>query len=549
MIDCYSASISSKIYSLSNSLMVKYEQTMIKKYLLLLLTDITVLLLGVLLAFSFAPYEIFPFAIIAEAGLLALWLRVSAKRAFWQGFLFGLGLFGAGVYWVFHSIHFFGGVPTLPASAITSLFIAVLALFPASCGYLLNRYFPIETHTKMVCAFPAIWVFSESMRGILFTGFPWLLVGYSQTHSPLKGFAPLLSVYGVSLAALVSSGLIVSTLKKLKRKNYSSAYFGLFILTFIWIGGGLLSLLSWTHTMGKPISVSLVQGDIPQELKWSPEHLSLSFERYIELTQPLWKKDNFIIWPEAALPIPLQDTKDFIDLLDQKAKESGAHLILGIPVQAQNDRYYNAIITLGQENQFYLKRHLVPFGEYTPSSPILAPLIKQMNIPMSDMTPGRLNQSVFTVGHVKILPAICYEIAFPDLMFETDGQIGFLLTVTNDSWFGESSAKAQHLQMAEMRALEFKRPLLFVGNDGITAIISPQGEIEAIAPQNKPFVLNGSIQPMNGTTPWMRHGTDPILMILIVFLLKSVFEKRALLKKSALKNKSLQATPSVASSE
>src|SRR3989338_9584989 len=144
-----------------------HANKIMKKYFISALTDTIALFLGILLAYAFAPYDIFPFAILATAGLLMLWLRASPKRAFWQGFLFGLGLFGAGIYWVFHSIHFFGGVPTLPASAITSLFIAVLALFPASCGYLLNRYFPIETHTKMVCAFPAIWVFSESMRGIL----------------------------------------------------------------------------------------------------------------------------------------------------------------------------------------------------------------------------------------------------------------------------------------------------------------------------------------------------------------------------------------------
>jgi apolipoprotein N-acyltransferase len=493
------------------------------KWLNILLIDLAALLLGMMLSFAFAPYEIFPLAIMAPAGLLALWLNVSPKRAFWLGFIFGIGLFGAGVYWVYISIHLYGDVPNYLAGLITAGLIVFLALFPALVGYCTNRYFSITTTAKLVCAYPALWITSEWIRSWIFTGFPWLLIGYSQTNSPLKGYAPILSVYGVSLAVLITSALIVNAVIKFKQNDYRAVYLNLFAFVTIWIAGGLLDLIPWTQSKGKSISVSLVQGNIPQSLKWSPDHLQLSLDTYAKLTEPLWGKDKLIIWPEAAIPLPLNHVTSFIDALDSKAKASGSRLILGIPIQAADDNgYYNAIVTLGNDRKVYLKRRLVPFGEYVPFSQLFSHLFDIMNLPMSNLIPGKMNQALLVIDNLKILPSICYEIAFPELSRSRDETLGLLLTVTNDAWFGESSAQAQHLQMAEMRAIEFRRPLIFVSNDGITAIIDPNGKIESAAPQHKEFVLNGTIQPMFGLTPWMRNGIDPILFILICFFIISL---------------------------
>lgn len=489
-----------------------------KKWLKILFNDLAALLLGIMLTFAFAPYDIFPLAIVAPAGLLALWLNTTPKRAAWLGFLFGLGLFGAGVYWVFHSIHVIGEVPTLLAGVITAGMIAYLALYPAIVGYLTNRYFPVVNTAKLVCAFPAIWVASEWLRSWFLTGFPWLLIGYSQTNSPLKGYAPILSVYGVSLAVLMSSALIVNAVVEWRQKAYRYAYFNLLAWVLIWVAGGLFSLIPWTRPEGNSIPVSLVQGNIAQTIKWSPEHLQQSFERYTELTQPLWAKDKLIIWPETAIPLPLQNAAGFIQTMDEKAKASGSHLILGIPIRAENIGFYNAIVTLGSDKKVYIKRRLVPFGEYTPFSNLLSNVLKFMNLPMSDMVPGKINQGPLIIGNLKILPSICYEIAYPELLKTQDSTINLMLTVTNDAWFGDSSAQAQHLQMAEMRSIEFGRPALFVSNDGITAIIGPDGKIEAAAPQREVFVLNGTVQPTIGLTPWMKNGIDPILFILIFLL-------------------------------
>jgi len=496
-----------------------------KKSYAILLHSAAAILLGIILTFAFAPYEIFPLAILAPAGLLALWLKVAPSRghAFRLGFLFGLGFFGSGVYWVFTSIHVFGGVPTALALIITIGMISFLALIPASVGYFLNRYFPAQTTAKLVFAFPAIWIMSEWVRSWIFTGFPWLLLGYSQTNSPLKGYAPILSVYGVSLALTMSSALIVNAVYKYKRQAFKALYLNLLTLAIIWILGGLFSLIPWTIPQDKPITVSLVQGNIPQSIKWSPEHLQLSLDRYTELTQPLWGKSNIIIWPEASVPLPLQNAEDFINALDDKANESGSALILGIPIRTQDGKsYYNSVITLGADKGVYSKRHLVPFGEYTPLESLLSNALQFMNIPMSEMQAGDYRQAPLVIGKTKILASVCYEIAFPDITRSWDKSIGMLLVVTNDAWFGESNAEPQHLQMAAMRALEFGKPVLFVSNDGITAIINPKGQIEASIPQREATVLNGKVQPMYGITPWLFNGMDPVLFIALVFLFISV---------------------------
>lgn len=489
-----------------------------------LLKDAIAIALGILLVFAFAPYEVFPLAVIAPAGLLSLCLNITPKKAFWRGFLFGLGFFGAGVYWIFISIHFFGDVPNFLAFIITAVLIAILALFPATTTYLTTKFFPINNATKWLCAFPAIWTISEWIRSFLCTGFPWLFLGYSQTNSPLKGYAPFFSVYGITLAILVSSGCLVSAITNVKEKNYRQIYLQLFMLLTIWVVGSALTFIPWTTQQHEPISIALVQGNVPQAIKWSPEHLQLSLDRYRQLTEPLFKTDaQLIIWPEAAIPMSLQSVKTYIQELDDRARASNKQLILGIPIQAESgDDYYNAVVTLGKERKVYLKTHLVPFGEYTPFAQYLTKILTLMDIPTSSLIPGKVDQPFMSLNEVKILTSICYEIGFPELIRTKDADIGMLLTVTNDAWFGESSAQAQHLQMAAMRAIELQRPVVMVGNDGITAVIAPSGKIDAIAPQRKTYVLMTTVQPMQGSTFWMSNGMDPLLIILLIFLFIAV---------------------------
>src|SRR3990167_4588237 len=490
--------------------------------------DLAALLAGGLLTLAFAPFEIFPFAVVALAILLGTWLRATPWRAWRRGFLFGIGLFGTGVSWVFTSVHVYGDAPLPFAILVTTGFIMLLALFPAYVGYLLNRFFPYATPVKTFCAFPALWVLSEWLRSFIFSGFPWLLIGYSQTNSPLKGFAPILSVFGVSLAVLWSSALLVNAFSYWKQQQYSLVYRNLLAFALLWILGSGLCLIHWTKPNGDSLHVSLVQGNIPQEMKWSPESVQFSLERYFNLTEPLWEKDKLIIWPETAIPLTLQQAEPFVEELDQKARSSQSTLMTGIPVHnPSGDGYYNALITLGAKREAYLKHRLVPFGEYLPLPKLIQPIVNYLHIPMSDMIPGTMKMQPFIVNGIKILPFICYEIAFPEQVLSRDKTIGMLLTVNNDAWFGDSPAQAQHLQMARMRAIEMGRPGLFVSNDGITAIIAPNGNIQAIAPAREPYVLTDYVQPMQGRTPWQRYAMDPILIIAIALLI-SAFRLRHL---------------------
>lgn len=512
---------------------------MTNKWFKTLSIDLLALLLGVILTTAFAPFGLYPFAILAPMGLLALIIGRSAKRAFWLGWIFGIGLFSSGVYWIFISINSYGDVPAIGAGAITAAFIIAMGLFPAVTCYLTTRFFPENNTAKLVYAFPAIWVVSEWLRSWIGSGFPWLFIGYSQTSSPLKGFAPILSVYGVSLAALITGSLLLNAYLMFRKHRAKSAILNILIAVCIWVTGGLLSLIPWSQPLGQPITVSMIQGNIPQSLKWSPEHLQLSLERYRQLSEPLWKSSNIVIWPEAAIPLPFQDAKNYLHYLDTQAEQNNSTLIAGIPIEKGNsDTYFNAIITLGKHHQAYAKRRLVPFGEYVPFSNLFASLFDFMQVPMANMTEGKLIQGPLQLDNIKILPSICYEIAFPELIKTHDRDVSILLTITNDAWFGKSTAQAQHLQMAAMRALELARPLIFVSNDGITGVITPDGKISDSAPPHRIYVLTTKVQPMVGLTPWMENGTNPILFILLCLLFAAVRSKTA---QSKLLNETLSA--------
>lgn len=499
-------------------------------------------ILGCLLTLGYAPYDVFPLGIIAPAGLLYLWMNATPQQAFWRGFAFGTGNFATGIYWIYHSIHVIGGIPAPIAVLITTGFIFILSIFPAASGYFLNRYFPTDTGIKQVFAFPALWTLFDMLRSMMFTGFPWLFVGYTQVSSPLAGYATVCSVFGVTIVSLMCSALLLNAYLYYTQNNKKLAMGSLLAVALFFVGGKTLEMIQWTSPIGKPRSIALVQGNISQTLKWSPDHLKLSLDRYRELTDPLYGKEDFIIWPEAAVPVALQYAESYLTVLNEKALDSGTNLILGIPVQNEKgDGYYNSVITLGSTHQIYNKRHLVPFGEYTPELPFLNQAMNFLNIPMSESVNGKLNQKPMTVDGMKILVNVCYEIAYPELIRNdviSDPNLGFVLTVTNDAWFGRTNAQAQHLQIAQMRAIELGRSVVFSSNDGITAIIDPKGVISAQAPAYVPFVLTGDVQAMHGLTPWMKEfGNQGYKYLIIVFLIFAAHE--AITKRRAIKNQAI----------
>lgn len=466
---------------------------------------------GALVPWAFAPYDLYPLAIAGPALLFAVLRGTTPGVSFRRGWLFGLAMFGLGVSWVHISMHRFGGL-NIPFSVfLTALFAAFLALFPATLGYLAAKWFP-ETRQRrwlsLLVVLPSLWVLLEWLRGLIFTGFPWLNLGYSQIDTPLRGYAPILGVYGLSLFTVVCSGLIVLLFER------RSAWLGaISAAAVIWGGGAALAQIEWSHTAGEPVSVSLIQGNVPQDVKWHAEQREPTLELYTELTRQ-HLDSRLIVWPETALPAFYHQARPFLRALAAEAHDSGAELLIGLPVfNSETREYYNSMLNIGRDEGFYHKQHLVPFGEYIPLQGLLGPLLDVFDIPMSDFSPGAPDQGLLTVAGYKVGISICYEDAFGEEVVRGLPAAAFLVNASNDAWFGESAAPHQHLQIARMRALETGRYLLRATNTGVSAIVAPTGRILAKSPQFQAHVLTGEILPRTGATPYVYLGNLALLLV------------------------------------
>lgn len=482
--------------------------------------DLLALVAGGLLPLAFAPFSLFPLAVLSPAVLFALWSEGGPGAGFRRGFLFGLGLFGVGVSWVYVAIHVYGYTGVVPSALLTALFVAVLALYPGLCGYAavwLRRRCRISQTFWLVGAVPALWVGIEWLRGWFLSGFPWLELGYSQIDSPLAGLGPLTGVYGLSWAVVLSAGALVAAGGARTRRLWVGVVAG---LAALWVGSGLLGTIDWTKPSGKPIRVALVQGDLPQITKWDPEQIKRRLELYADLTLPRLGKADLIVWPENSLTLFYHDLKnDYLAWLQEKAKASGTDVVLGLPVMDEKSgRYYSSMMSLGRHEGFYHKRHLVPFGEYVPFGRLLRGLIGFFDLPMSGFSPGPAHQPLLQVDGQRAGVSICYEDAFGAEVAEALPRATLLINGSNNAWYGDSLAPHQHLQISRMRALETGRPLLRATTNGITALVGPHGHLRAEAPQFRTYVLEGTVQPMAGMTPFAYYRNVPVLAALALVL-------------------------------
>lgn len=479
--------------------------------------DVAGLAAGAALPLAYAPFGIFPLAVLAPAVLAWLWLHVPPRRAFRRGFLFGLGMFGVGVNWVYVSMYEFGGVPFGLSLFLTALFISFLALFTASLGALLAAFYrrpgALAQRLALLLAFPAAWVFFEWIRGWFLTGFPWLSLGYSQIDSPLAGWAPLVGVYGVSFATALSAGLLLMMLRPGEARRHVHGM----SLALLWLGGWALGLVTWTQPSGEPIKVSLIQGNISQDVKWRADMRLSSVELYLSLTREHWDSE-LIVWPETALPAFHYEAEEFLDALGEEARGHGTDLLVGLLSGDPDGRYYNSMVSVGSQSAFYHKHHLVPFTEYLPMKAALGGLIDFMQVPMSDFTSGAARQTPLAAAGQRVGISICYEDVFGEEVIRALPEATLLVNVSNDAWFGTSIAPHQHMQIARMRALETGRPLLRATNTGVTGSIDPRGRLRAVAPQFEVHVLTDTVQPMQGLTPYARWGNVPVVVLVIVLL-------------------------------
>ncbi len=479
---------------------------------------------GLLAVLGFAPFSLFPLTILTLAVLFWQWQHTNGKRAAaWLGFAFGAGLFGAGISWIYVALHDYGDMPMLLALLATALFAAVLTLFPTLAGYAQARI-KAPVWARLVLVMPALWVLLEWLRGLLFTGFPWLAFGYSQAAaSPLAGYAPLFGVYGVSLAVAVSAGLLVLVWQARWSKQGKLALAALLLL---WGGGAALRTVQWTQPEGEPFKVALLQGNIAQDLKFREDKLVSTLETYRRLV--LHSDARLIVLPETALPL-LRDElpESYLDILRAHARKNGGDILTGA-FERERGLYYNSVFTLGTaDSQSYRKNHLVPFGEFIPLRQALGWLVNEvLNIPMSDLARGGERQAVLRIAGQRVAVQICYEDVFGEEVIRYLPQATLLVNVSNDAWYGRSHAAMQHNQIAQMRALETGRMMLRATNTGVTSIIGRDGVIQQMLPQHEQGTLTGQVQGYAGSTPYVRWSNAAVLIFLAVMLAMAMLARR-----------------------
>ncbi|MCK7576534.1 MAG: apolipoprotein N-acyltransferase [Chromatiales bacterium] len=471
---------------------------------------------GALTVLSFAPFSLFPVAVLAIAAFQQSLTDTSPGTAFRRGWLFGVGLFGFGVFWIRISLNEFGNMDAWVAHLLTALFIAVMALYSGATGWLIRRLDPGPAWVAPLILLPGSMVLIEWVRGWLFTGFPWLSLGYGQIAGPLAGYAPLLGVHGVSLIVTLSGGLLWCAIRWRDRTRIGAGI----ALAAIWIGGAGLSAIDWTRPSGPPLRASVLQANIPQAIKWDPEARLMIAEAYLELTLEHMDSD-LIVWPETALPDFLHQIRaPLIEPLAERARTEGAEIVLGLPVMdLESGRYFNGLLAIGSREDLYAKRHLVPFGEFLPFKSWLGPLVDLFEVPMSDFSPGDDRRPLLNVGAHRVGASICYEDAFPAEVIQALPEAAYLINVSNDAWFGDSLAPPQHLEIARMRALETGRDLLRATNTGISAIIDHRGRLIDTLPSFVRGAVTAEIQPRQGATPFSRFGNAPAVGLALALLL------------------------------
>jgi apolipoprotein N-acyltransferase len=480
---------------------------------------------GAALNLAFAPFAWWPVAVLAPAALFTLIRGLPPRRAGWTGAAFGAGLFAFGTYWLYTCIHVFGLAPIWLTLVLQAALIALMSTYSAVLCYSANRFWLKPGATRNWLVLPVLWVLLEWLRGWALSGFPWLSLGYALIDSPLAELAPLFGVYGVTwAAAMVAVALTVSVAPgtPLSRRPWVLAGAAmLFLVT------ALLARHDWTRPAGRPVSIAAVQGAVSQDQKWQAKNRDETMARYSRLTADAWGA-RLIVWPEAALPILANEIPDYLRRLKELGHDHGSDFAIGLvnydPVVKH---YYNGLLVLSDAGGgWYYKRHLVPFGEYFPVPPFVRAWLRLMSLPYDDITPGSSNQPRLSAAGQTLGLSICYEDAFGSSQLPVLRDATLLINVTNNAWYGNSTAPHQHLQIARMRALEAGRYLVRAANDGITAAIGPHGEIISRLPQFKEGVLRADVQPMTGLTPYARLGNYPVVLGAGLLLALAVWRRR-----------------------
>ncbi|MDT8397487.1 MAG: apolipoprotein N-acyltransferase [Pseudomonadales bacterium] len=477
------------------------------------------MLAGGLAPLSLSPLDFWPAAILSIMAFMALLQNTSPRHGSFIGWAYGCGFFGVGASWVYVSIHVYGDAGPLLAGLLTLLFVMGLALFFSLQAWVLQHFF---SQTTSLWVFPAVWVIFEGFRGWVLTGFPWLYLGYAHLDTPLAGWAPVFGVMGISFVVVLSA-VILYRLLLLFNASSKAPYAptliaSITLLAGLWLVPLLLNSIVWVKEVPeKSSTVALVQANIAQEIKFDRAHLQAGLDRYAALSAPLWATNQIVLWPETAIPLLYQQAGEILQSMSRQANIHHSALISGILFR-DGQLIHNSIISIGKGESIYHKQKLVPFGEYVPLAGIVENLLQIFDLPMSSLSPGPAGQPLLKVGELGLAPFICYEVVYPDFVRKAAATSDFLVTISNDTWFGNSLGPLQHLQMAAMRALENGRYLVRATNNGVSAIIDEKGHILARTPQFQEAVLSARVKVFAGTTPFSRWGSTPVLIFSFLIL-------------------------------
>jgi apolipoprotein N-acyltransferase len=466
---------------------------------------------GGALNLAFAPAAWWPIGVLAPAALFALIRGLPPRRACWIGATFGAGLFSFGTYWLYTCLHTYGLVPVWLTLVLQTVLVGAMSAYPAALCYLANRLWLKPGTTRDWLVLPSLWVLLEWLRGWVLSGFPWLSLGYAFIDSSLRGWAPVLGLYGVTWAAasaaVALNRVFAPNATGPQRLTALAAMAGLFLAPLT------MARHEWTRAVGPKLPVAAVQGAVSQDQKWQGKNRETTMIRYSSLSERAWGA-RLIVWPESALPVLANDIQDYLHDLQAEGRRHGADFAIGlVNYQPETRRYYNGVLVLSESgNGWYYKRHLVPFGEYFPVPAFVRSWMRLMSLPYDDISAGSEHQLVLSAAGLPLGITICYEDAFGSDQLGVLRTATLLINVTNNAWYGDSTAPHQHLQISRMRALEAGRYLIRATNDGITAAVGPHGEILERLPQFAEGVLRVEVQPMTGLTPYARAGNYPVVL-------------------------------------
>ncbi len=476
-------------------------------------------ILGTAWPLAFAPfhYPFLAFVLLAAVFSLAYHAETGGRAAV-SGYFFGFGAFSSGIYWLSITLHDFAQMDWALSAVLVGMLAAYCAIFPALAMWGARYFGP----SGRWLALPALWVLSEFIRSRFATGFPWLATGYTQTWSPLAGYAPWLGQYGTGLAVAAVASCLAWMLHH--RREFRVWSLGTSFILLVFAGAFFGGVERFTHPSGVPLRVRLLQGDVPISEKWDSRTTGRVLYQYARLIAATPKSVRLVILPETAFPVFPEQIPTLLATLRKWSENHHAILVIGIPEKSR-ERYYNAAMEINGHAalRWYQKQHLVPFGEYIPFPSILGPIVHHFLPGLGSFSAGR-GVSVLPVDGQLAGMTICYEESFSrDVLKGVRQGATFLVNISDYAWYGHSSASAQTLQMAAMQSLQEQKPDVRATNTGITAVIAPNGRVLARLPQFVSGALNGVVQPMAGETPFGRFGNWPYLGITGVLLVVAFF--------------------------